>query len=258
MHRNTYKLLFSLYTPPEYTGESSEYRTYEFLYDVFKDMSKGGLRSSMKRLCDKQFVQRLTVSNETYLRLTQTGKTVVESKYSVCTYLKQSKTSLQWTVCILLRSPTFDSGFRALTVELEKDNCLRVHRGVYIKLGKIRSSLRNLLVNTYSDCVLLLYNPQVQVGDFQVLYEKCMSDIIHFSKLSSISNKLNDLLAKRSKNKSSIHQQKSVFYNQFALFEEFVYELPLSFFTLTPQVDRLQVAYKNLLILMSTLYGFSL
>ncbi len=219
MKKTTRQILFSLYSLDE--KKTTFFKSYEYLASLFPELSPGGLRSTMKKLCDDGWVQKTMTANRTFFQLTQAGKYQVLDLYPFLK-LSKRKSGQPLHLIIATKPPSHDPQFLHLRTLLAKQHALKVTRGVYILLQSPEENLLNTLIKRYTTSVLMVAIKDIVLGELQYMDASIYSKIALKSALSGAGKEVNKLLDLYSPEKGLNNKVKEAFCSCFCQIEEIV------------------------------------
>lgn len=219
MKKTTRQILFSLYSLDE--KKTTFFKSYEYLASLFPELSPGGLRSTMKKLCDDGWVQKTMTANRTFFQLTQAGKYQVLDLYPFLK-LSKRKSGQPLHLIIATKPPSHDPQFLHLRTLLAKQHALKVTRGVYILLQSPEENLLNTLIKRYTTSVLMVEIKDIVLGELQYMDASIYSKIALKSALSGAGKEVNKLLDLYSPEKGLNNKVKEAFCSCFCQIEEIV------------------------------------
>lgn len=219
MKKTTRQILFSLYSLDE--KKTTFFKSYEYLASLFPELSPGGLRSTMKKLCDDGWVQKTMTGNRTFFQLTQAGKYQVLDLYP---FLRLSKRRSVQSLHLVIatKPPSHDPQFLHLRTLLAKQHALKVTRGVYVLLQSPEENLLNTLIQRYTTSVFIVEIKDIVLGELQYMDASISSKIALKSALSGASREIHKLLNLYSSEKGLNSKVKDIFCSCFCQIEEIV------------------------------------
>ena len=216
---NSEKILLAHYFPPEIEAQY-QYRNYEFLYELFSDVTRGGFRASMKKLVEKKYIDRISLNNRSVFRLSSVGRMKLLMLYPVLAFKEQKKENRdsQGCFCILLKAPIKDAHFNLLRSHLIRNSFVFVSRGVYFSYQAIvNETFLNELVSNYSSSILLVNVKEFSLGSVDSLINVNQQTEKVKKTLSELSSNFSSLLSQKSTKKNELITKK---YNLFDSFEK--------------------------------------
>lgn len=195
MRKNTTQILLALYGKDQSTGEFQFY-PYSYLYDMFPDISHGGMRSIVFHLIQQRAITRLKKGRTTYVQLTTLGVQLVNHYYPVLSQTKSRKSQSEAVLCILLNAPKHDKGFVQLRKILIDREFIRVNQGVYISERAISTDLHSILMREYHSSVSLCKIKEFLIGDYDTLLQPNFSSSHNLEHLSGIGKSIDQLIDK--------------------------------------------------------------
>jgi DNA-binding transcriptional regulator PaaX len=228
---NSEKILLAHYFPPEIETQY-QYRNYEFLYELFSDVTRGGFRASMKKLVEKKYIDRISLNNRSVFRLSSTGRMKLSMLYPALAFKDQKKENkdFQGSFCILLKAPNKDAHFNLLRSHLIRNGFVFVNRGVYFTYHhQINETFLNELLSNYSSSILLVSIKEFSLGSIDSLLRMNEHSEKVKKSLSEVSSSLVALLGQNSNKKNLLITKKYNLYAAFVKAEELIRDLDNSF-----------------------------
>ncbi|MEO8581628.1 MAG: hypothetical protein ABI425_03525 [Patescibacteria group bacterium] len=153
MKRKTAELLLSSFTPPGFPQEKG-LRKYQFYYDLFSDITEGGIRSSIYQLVEKRYLKRFTLNGQSFFRITDAGIGKLSLLYPSLRIKERKKGDMRGHLLILLKPIADDPHFLKLRKILALQMFSQVTRGVYFySFPVFPAQLHSLLLDKYSSSV---------------------------------------------------------------------------------------------------------
>lgn len=156
MKRNTKLLLLSCFYSPE-SSQETRWRGYEFFYDLFSDLTEGGVRSIIFDLVKKGYLKRFYVNGKSFFEITATGISKLTLLFPGVKMGSRKKAEGEGHILIFISSPKHDVNFQSLRNKLKHHFFVQLTKGVYYSsLFTLPAEIFELLLNKYSSSVVLL------------------------------------------------------------------------------------------------------
>lgn len=222
MKKNTVQILLSSYSLSGVSQEKN-LRSYQFYYDVFSEMSEGGVRSSVFQLVEKGYLKRLTLNGQSFFRITDAGISQLGLLLPGLRIKERKKGDIKGWLLILITPPRHDPHFIKLHQVIKKHLFKSVVRAVYFyPFSAIPESVFELLLSRYSSSLSL-----VEVKDFSLAIPDLENDLINSKNniseaSSSVSKQLSLLIGNSDIKKRPIYQSKASIIKTFHFICEFL------------------------------------
>lgn len=208
MKKKTVEILLSSFIPSGFPQERG-LRKYQFYYDLFSDLTEGGIRSSIYQLVEKRYLSRLSVNGQSFFHITEAGIGKLTLLYPSLRIKERKKGDIRGHLLILLKPISDDPHFLKLRKIISAESFSQVIRGVYFyPFAQFPGHVFTLLLNKYSSAVSI-----VEVKEFSLAFPEKVE--LSFSKkkeledsLSRISRTIEDLIEGKVSDNRKTYQSK--------------------------------------------------
>lgn len=163
MKKKTSQLLLSSFCPSGFSQEKG-LRNYQFYYDLFSDLTEGGIRSSIFQLVERRYLKRLSLNGQSFFRITDAGIGKLSLLHPSLRIKERKKGDVRGHLLILLKPTIHDPHFLKLRKAISDQMFYQVTRGVYFySFPVLPAQLLSLLLDKYSSSVSI-----AEVKDFSL------------------------------------------------------------------------------------------
>lgn len=220
MKKNTSQLLLSSFYPPGFPQDKG-LRLYQFYYDLFSDLTEGGIRSSIYQLVEKRYLVRLTLNGQSFFRITDAGIGKLTLLFPSLRIKERKKGDIRGHLIILLKPTDADPHFLKLRKLMNQEMFSQVTRGVYFySFPVLPAQLMSVLLEKYSSSVSI-----AQVKEFSLAFPDGENLAFQRKKmikdsLSGLSSLMVKLIDKKTVDNKFLYQSKIAINDFFKLMVE--------------------------------------
>lgn len=230
MKKKTKEFLLSSFVPSGFPQEFG-LRPYQFYYDLFSDLTEGGVRSSIYQLVEKRYLSRLSLNGQSFFRITDAGIGKLTLLYPTLQLKSRKKGDMRGHLLILLKPTVHDPQFLKLRRLMNAELFTQVTRGVYYyPYSELSTRFLAEVFDHYSSAVAL-----VKVSEFSLAFPDANKSQLSITnnlknQISGVSREAGDLISAVSVKKTSNYRVKTMCERFFELLGEWVKNENMPFF----------------------------
>lgn len=210
MKLNTQDILLSSFSLPDFPQEK-KMRGYQFYYDLFSDLSGGGVRSLIYQMVQKRLLQRISLNGQSFFQITNVGISKLTLLHPGLSRNSRKKGDTRGHVLVLLQYPDYDPHFFKLRKKLKQFSFVQMTRGVYYySFATLPHDFFESLLENYPSSVCLIEAKSFSLASPEEDHSRFLQKKNFKINASGIISKLSKVIKNRDDKKSSSYEQKLI------------------------------------------------